>query len=308
MLGTTINITLITDSEEQANKTFDDVFREINRIENLLSYYMKDSEITKINKNSGNPTVVSDETFYLINKCNELSELSDGAFDISFSAVGKLWKFGGNFMPPSDALIKTKLKFVNYKNILLDSQNKTVTLKLKGMAIGLGSIGKRYAIGRAAKKIKFRNIDDAIVQTGGDMQVFGTKFGKNWTIGVENPRGEGLLYSFEARSGETISSSGDYKRCQIYKGKRYHHIFDPRTGYPTNTFASVTVITEIPDNADGLSTAIFVMGKDKYRKLLKHFAKTYLILIDQEMKIYISKELKDRIKPLVKEAEVINWI
>ena len=124
------------------------------RIENLLSYYKKDSEITKINKNSGRATVVSDETFYLINKCNELSGFSDGAFDISFAGVGRLWKFGENFIPPSNALIKKNLKFVNYKNILLDSKNKTVTLKIRGMEIGLGSIGKRYAIGRAVENSK----------------------------------------------------------------------------------------------------------------------------------------------------------
>ena len=102
-------------------------------------------------------------------------------------------------------------------------------------------------------------------------RLLGKKFGKNWKIGVQNPRGEGILYSFEAKPGETISTSGDYERTQIYNGKRYHHIFDPHTGYPANTFASVTVITEIPDYADGLSTAIFVIGKDKYRKLLETF-------------------------------------
>ena len=307
LMGTLVQITVIAASKDQAHQAIQAAFGEIKRIEALLSYFRPDSDVSKIN-NAHGAVWVHEETFSLIKKCNSLSELSSGAFDISFAGVGQLWTFGRDFMVPPDKEIQVRLRLVNYKNITLNDKNKTVRLEVAGMKIGLGSIGKRYAIGRAVGILQACGIHDGMVQTGGDLQVIGAKFGAPWVIGVKNPRGEGLVCKLPVLSGETVSTSGDYERAQIVNGKRYHHIIDPRTGYPTTTFSSVTVITAVPENADGLSTAIFVGGKQNVNNLLSHFKDTYVILIDLEMNLYVSKELKNRLKPADEKFAGIQWL
>lgn len=307
LLGTVVQVTVITDDDARARRAMDAAFAEIARIEARISYYREDSDIARINAAAGRPVKVSDETIDLIRRCDVLSRNSGGAFDISFAPVGRLWKFGAAPRLPSPEDLQAALALVDYRKIHIDGKNGTVRLERPGMAIGLGSIGKRYAIGRAVAVLKENGIADALVLTGGDLQVLGTRFGRPWVVGVKHPRGEGLLYNFPASPGETISTSGDYERQQMIDGKRYHHIFDPRTGYPTETFASVTVISSVPEYADGLSTAIMVVGKNGYRQLLDHYPGVLVILVDVDMNVAASRELKDRLRPL-SGAPVVEWL
>ena len=307
LLGTIVRVSVICDNAAFARGALDSAFGEIGRIEKMISFYDESSDVSRINASRG-WVAVGDETFALIRKCRELSVNSKGAFDISFAGAGDLWKFGDKFAVPDSSAVRARLGLVNFRNIILDGKNKRVRLARTGMKIGLGSIGKRYAIGCAVRKLREYGITDGLVLTGGDLQAMGSKFGRPWMVGVKNPRGDGVLYEFPVSPGETVSTSGDYERCQIVNGRRYHHIMDPRTGYPAETFASVTVITDIPENADGLSTALFVSGKSSFRQLLSLYPSTYVIIIDLDMRVYASKELKAKLKPSSDNSPKIEWI
>ena len=307
-LGTIVQISVVSQDKVFAVNAINKAFDEIFRVQNLLNFYGNASEISKINNAKGSETIINKEVFNLIERCNNLSKMSNGAFDISFASLGNAWKFDENFVPPTKQSINSKLHLVNYKNIILNKKKCSVLLKNKEMKIGLGSIGKRYAIGQAIDVLKKNNVTSAIVLTGGDLQVIGLPNGNNlWNVGVKNPRGDGILYTLKIKSGETVSTSGDYERSCMYNGKRYHHIIDPRTGFPTDTFSSVTVITLTPQNADGLSTALLVAGPKHYKSLLSNFNDVSVIAIDLKMNVFASKKLQGRIFSANKNAPVINW-
>jgi len=179
-----------------------------------------------------------------------------------------------------------------------------VFLKNRGMKIALGGIAKGYAIKRAADVLIEQGISSAIVDEGGDLQVIGKKFRKRWISGLVEPWKNDVLLSIKMNPGESIATSGNYARRAIYHHKIFHHIINPKTGKPTKTFSSVSVITKNPVEADAYATSIFVMGLKKTLQFLKHKKNLSVILIDLKNKIYISKSLKKRIV-LFKKLNVV---
>lgn len=296
LLGTIINLTLIADAGSAA-KASSAAFDEIRRIEDLMSPYRQNSDIYNVNKYAGMKAVkISSETFSIISKSAEVSDETDGAFDITFASMGGIWNYKDkNFTPPSSLKIKSLLYLVNYKNIEL-LQDNSVKFKFPGTKIGLGAIAKGYAVKKAVEVMKSHGVESGIAEEGGDLQVFGRKFREKWKTGLVHPRKKEIFLSIDLDDMESIATSGDYERFAEYKGRRYHHILDPKTGMPAETFSSVSVICKDPVDADAYATAIFVMGLEKSKKFLKSRKDISVILVDLDLKLYISVNLKDKIK------------
>jgi len=306
LLGTIINLTIISD-ESDAISAADEVFSEIERIEEAMSPYRDSSDVYRINRHAfRGPVPVSGETAALIRRSLDISAETGGAFDITFASLSGLWNFRKKpFVPPSAREVRARLHLVDYRRVVLDREKNTVRFASGGMKIGLGGIAKGYAVKRGIDILRKRGIRDAIVEEGGDLQVMGTKYGKRWVTGLRHPREESLVLALKLDDGDSIATSGDYERFAMYKGRRYHHIMDPRTGFPASGFSSVSVVSSDPVVSDSYATAIFVMGPERSREFLKKREDLKVILIDRNMNIFISQSLKKDVTLFTKRE--ISW-
>ncbi len=297
LVGTIVNLTIVADSEEKAAKASQAVFDEIARIERLMSPFDEKSDISRINLYAAaKEVIVSDETFGLIERSVKTSEATGGAFDITFASIAHLWNYKDpNFRPPSDAALRAALPLLNYRHILLDGKKRSVRFSNPRTKIGLGAIAKGYLVGRSIALLRSMGFMDVIVEAGGDLQVSGSRDGSPWTVGLIHPRTRNIIASISLESGEAIVTSGDYERFVVYNGKRYHHIIDPKTGHPAQGLASVTVLCPDPEEADALATSFFVMGKERTLRFLAGRPDVRVILIDPEMKVSASKDLRGRV-------------
>lgn len=295
-MGTIIEITLIGDDEEAANKAVLQAFQEIKRIETLMSPWLDSSDVTRINRSAGKAWLkVSPETMEVIKKAQEISELSEGGFDITIGPLTELWREARKKkIPPSIEEVKEKLGLVNFKNIETDQKGK-VFLKKKGMAIDLGGIAKGYAVDRAFELLKSLEYRNLIINAGGDLRVGGLKNNQPWSIGIQNPRESQKLLARISVSDMAVVTSGDYERFFNYESKRYHHIFNPKDGFPTDDCQSVTVLCKEGMIADALATAVFVLGPEKGYSLCQKLEGVECLIVDKEGKTIISPGLKDRI-------------
>ena len=295
-MGTVIEITLIGDNEEAANKAALRAFREMKRIEQLMSPWIESADVFRINQSSGKERVkISNETLEVIKKAQEISELSDGRFDITVGPLAELWrKAREKKIPPSAVEVKEKLGLVNFKNIEMDREGK-VFLKKKGMAVDLGGIAKGYAVDRAFELLKSLGYKDLIVNAGGDLRVGGLKNNQPWSIGIQHPRESKNFLARISVSDMAVATSGDYERFFIYEGRRYHHIFNPKDGFPTDDCQSVTVLCKEGMMADALATAVFVLGPEKGYALCQKLEGVDCLIMDKEGKIIFSPGLKGRI-------------
>ncbi len=307
MLGTMINISLIADTRETGVRASTAAFSEIARIEALMSPKLADSDIARINREASRvPVSVSGETFELIRASIGVSRETDGAFDISFASLGGLWRLGDdNFQRPEPRLVARALRLVDYRKIVLEDKARRVFLALPGMRLGLGGIAKGYALGCAARALGREGVRASIVDAGGDILVGGDKFGRPWRVGLMHPREKEIILALTLGDGEAVVTSGDYERFAVYRGVRYHHILDPKTGFPARGFSSVSVIGSDPVKADAYATALFVMGGVRARRFASTHPEIELILIDEEMRIAASRGLKGRVSPTGREE--IEW-
>lgn len=307
-LGTIINITVIADSHEKASQAAEAAFKEIGRIEALMSPVSISGDVYRINHDAARgPVEVSDETFSLLCHSKEVWERSGGAFDITFASLSQFWNFKKTpFIPPDADFLKKHLAKVDSMKMLLDAKKKTVKFTKAGMKIGLGGIAKGYAIYLAIEMLRAHGIRNAIVEAGGDLMVIGRKNGNFWRVGLAHPRQKEIVAVIELKDGQSIATSGDYERFAIYKGVRYHHIIDPKTGFPANRCVSVSVICDDPVEADAYATAFFVMGRERAFDLMKVHRNLEAIIIDPDMKIYASASLRGKIH-LIREQELI-WV
>ncbi len=280
--------TIVTVSCYGDSKTASDAAKaaisEIRRIEFLLSPYIETSELFKINKNAHlAPVEVSEETFYVIKKALEFSEITDGAFDITVKPLTELWniKSENPVVPPED-MISDALKSVDYKNVV--AENNTVFFKKEGIRIDPGGAAKGYAADRAAEVVKSFGINNAILDLGGNVYALG-KSEKNtpWKIGLQDPSGErGEYFKVVELSDETCVTSGSYERYFEKDGRIYHHILNPKTGYPADTgLISVSITGTSSFEADMLSTAVFVMGEENFKKIKDRFDYKSCIVVDK---------------------------
>ncbi len=290
-MGSRFDITVVAANEEIGYINIDEAVAEIKRIEKLISSWDPDSETALINKNAGiKPVKVSLELFKLIERTKQISEITDGAFDISYSSMDGIWKFDGSMtnMPTKDEIKKSMAK-VGYEQIILDSNEQTVFLKQKGMKISFGAIGKGYAADKTKELLVSKQVVAGIINASGDLTTWGTKAsGEKWLIGIANPLSKDKIFSWLPIVESSVATSGNYEKFVMFDGKKYTHIIDPRTGYPSQGVNSVSIFSKSAELCDALATAVFIMGKDAGLSLINQLGGTEVILVDSDNKIHKS--------------------
>ncbi|HWZ93081.1 MAG TPA: FAD:protein FMN transferase, partial [Polyangiaceae bacterium] len=273
------NVHFIAYSNAQANtaqikSAITQALAEMRRLEGLMSEWRDDSEVGKINLNPDQWVTVGPETFSVIARALEEGKVSRGAFDITFQAMSRVWKFGSAAdaepkVPPK-AEIERLRKLVDYRVVELDPARHAVRIP-KDHKIGLGGIAKGYIVDRAADVLKQAKVRDFLVQAGGDLFGSGKKpDGSPWVSGIQDPRGpQGTFFASIELTDHAFSTAGDYARSYVIGNRRYHHIIDPHTGYPATASRSVTVWAEDATTADAVDDAVFILGPEGGLKLVE---------------------------------------
>lgn len=298
LMGNRFEISILANDENFANETIDLAVAEISRIEKLLTTFSNDSITFQINENAGiQPIVVPKEVFDLIFRCQMISKMTQGAFDISYGSIDKkFWNFDVNMTSlPDKDLAKKAVELINYENIILNEKDKTIFLKNKGMRIGFGGIGKGYAAECAKKIIQQNGIESGIVNAAGDLTAWGyQENGDSWTIGIADPNKKESVFSTFNITNTSVATSGNYEKFVIIDGKKYSHTIDPKTGYPISGIKSVTIIAENAEIADALATPVTVMGIDVGLNFINQIPNIGCIIIDDNDKTYSSKNINIR--------------
>lgn len=295
LMGSRFEITVVAYNEQEGDGYIDLAIEEIQRIEKLISSWDASSETSAINKNAGIQAVkVSPELFALIERTIRISELTDGAFDITYASMDRIWKFDGSMTAmPSDETIAASVAKVGYKNIVLDKAASTVFLKKKEMKIGFGAIGKGYAADKAKALLRKRGVSAGIINASGDMSTWGTQANGNyWKVAITNPMNKNKAFALLPIKEGAVVTSGDYEKFVQLDGKRYAHIIDPRTGYPAHDIISASVFAPKAELADALATAVFVMGIDVGIDRINQLPKVECIIIDDKGNIHQSENIK----------------
>jgi thiamine biosynthesis lipoprotein len=295
LMGGRFDITIVAKDSLSAEQSIDEVITEISRIEYLISDWKPTTQISEVNQNAGiRPVKVDREVFELTQRAIHFSEITNGGFDISFAAMDRIWKFDGSMaaMPTPEAIQKSVEK-VGYKNIILDSVQSTIFLKLKGMKIGFGALGEGYATDKCRDMMLAKGIKAGIVNGSGDMSTWGKQpNGKPWNIGITNPFHPDKLLAIVPLGQEAVTTSGSYEKFVVLDGKRYSHIINPSTGYPATGLCSVTVFGPNAETANGLSTSLMVLGKNAGLDLLNKFSDYSCVMITDNGKVVKSKNFR----------------
>jgi thiamine biosynthesis lipoprotein len=304
MMGTSVEVILWDSDPEASAKAVDLAYAEIERIEELLSVRRRESKVSEVNRSAGErPVQVPAELFWLIRESNRISRASDGAFDITVQGLGDLWDFHSPvFRVPDAEAVRDRLNLIDYRKIRLQQEMSTVFLEKPGMQISLGGIAKGYAVDRTVGVLRESGIKGGIVSAGGDLMAFGKREdGGAWKVGVRNPRDPSKNICVIPVSNLAVATSGDYERYRMAGGRRYHHIIDPRTGYPSRGWMSVTVVAEHAMDADALATAVFVLGPQEGRALLEKLPDVEGIFVDTDGKVTATSTLTGTSEPSAEE-------
>jgi FAD:protein FMN transferase len=291
LMGTRVSVELWADDEVRGRGLVAEVMREYHRVDDAMSTYKPDSEISRVNARAAeSPMVISAELFGLVERSLELSAASGGAFDITYDSVGYLYDFRAH-QRPTDTQIAERLSAVDYRHIMLAGAERSIFFKTVGVRINLGGIAKGYVVERAAAMLRERGVQHALLNAGGDTRVIGDRRGQPWIVGIRHPRVADEVVTRLPLVDEAISTSGDYERYFEENGRRYHHIINPATGRPTEGILTVTVIGPDGTITDGLDTAIFVLGVDKGLELIESYPEYETIIVDAAGKVSYSKGL-----------------
>jgi thiamine biosynthesis lipoprotein len=303
-MGTHLSFAAYTTPGVDAAKvhaTFDAAVAEIRRVEAIMTTWRPDSEISRINAAAGKaPVVVSDETLQIVKDSIHTSVISEGTFDITFETLHGLWKFDEDLdpHPPLERDVKARLASVGFRNIVVDDAKKTVMLAKPLTRIGLGGIAKGYAVDRAVAVLDKAGLTSFFVQAGGDLFARGKKpDGSEWQAGIRDPRGgPSTWFAKIPMSEHAFSTAGDYERSYIVSGKRFHHILDPRTGYPATACRSVTIWAPSALVADEIDDAVFILGPEKGLKLVESLDGVGAVIVDAKNNVWISKRLQGKLE------------
>jgi thiamine biosynthesis lipoprotein len=295
-MGNRFVITVASADSVKAESLIDDAVVEIQRIESLLTTFSENSQTNQINQNAGIQAVkVESEVFELIVRAKRISELTDGAFDLSYGSLDKrFWNFDKTMAQLPDAQsAKEKVKLINYKNIILDKTLGTVFLKEKGMRIGFGGIGKGYAADKAAQLLRNKGVTSGIVNASGDLITWGNQpNGNPWTISLAHPDLPTEAFSKLNISNLAVATSGNYEKFVMIDGKKYSHTINPKTGYPISGIKSVSIICPIAELADALATPVTIMGVEAGLNLINQLNGVEGIIIDDQNHVYKSDNIK----------------
>ncbi|HVR62208.1 MAG TPA: FAD:protein FMN transferase [Polyangia bacterium] len=306
VMGTDATFSAWTDDPASADRAFDAAFDEIRRIDRLMTDWERPgqdpSDVVRINKAAGKKAVkVSPETLAVIEQSLAMSKSSGGAFDITYAAMRGLWKFDEDMERklPADAEIQARRKLINYRDVVVDHAAGTVRLRRAGMRLGLGGIAKGYAVDRCADMLRGQGLANFMVQAGGDLFVAGSKGAQSWMVGVRDPRGGPRdIIARMAIKDHAFSTAGDYERSFMLDGKRYHHIIDPKTGYPATASRGVTIFAPTAFLADALDDAVFIVGPERGLALVAAYPDCAALIIDAHNKVWMSPALEGKLQRL----------
>ena len=294
-MGNRFELGILDDNDSAAFSKIDLAIQEIQRIEKVFTTFSDDSVTNEINRNAGiRPVVVSDEVFGLIERCQKLSSLTQGAFDISYGGIdSRFWNFDTNMTSlPSYEAAKKSVRLINYKNILLNKDESSVFLKEKGMRIGFGGIGKGYAAEQAKRILKSENVESGYVNAAGDLTAWGyQEDNKPWTIGIADPNLKHTIFGSVNITNTSVATSGNYEKFAVIDGKRYSHTIDPKTGFPVSGIKSVTIITQNAELADAMATPVMVMGRAAGLHLINQMKGIACIVVDDNDNLFFSNNI-----------------
>lgn len=302
VMGTDLEIEVLSADDAAAEAAIDAAVAELQRIEDLMTSW-RDSPLTRLNAAAGTGWVdVPPELCELIARSLAVSELTGGAFDPTFASVGKLWDFKADPpVLPSKEAIAEALTHVGYEKVEVDLEGSRVALPA-GTRIGLGGIAKGYGVDRAMKILMDRGVHNGIVNAGGDLKALGTKFGHPWRIAIKHPRHKDTPIAVVPLANTCLVTSGDYERFFEYEGVRYHHILDPRTGYPATGCMSASILAPDAAFADALATAMVVLGPEKGLAIVETLPRVEALLVDMDGKVHRSSGLLGKSVPATPPA------
>lgn len=288
-MGTPVEVTVSQAEPARANEAVETAFREVERVDVLMSHYRPDSEVSRITRYAGQKEIhVSPQTLAVIDRALEFSRVSAGAFDVTIGPAFRTWNFRDGKIP-DDLTRKESLKRVDYRKVLVDRGKSSVFLQDRGMELDLGAIAKGYAVDLACAALLKRGIENFLVKAGGEIKTHGEKArGVPWVIGIQHPRlPSEFVAKLRVRNG-AISTSGDYERFFLKEGRRYHHILNASTGMPAEECQSVTIMAPESMDGDALSTTVFVLGPEKGLALIEKMPNVHAIIVNRRGIVLIS--------------------
>lgn len=292
MLGSPFEMTVVAKDTVQGNEYIDLAVAEVKRIENLISDWIPTTQISQVNKNAGiKPVKVDKEVYDLVERAIKVSQITSGAFDISYASMDKIWKFDGSMkVMPTEEAIKKSVAKIGYKNIILDPKEQTIFLKNEGMKLGLGGIGQGFIADKIKALLQNKGCVSGIVNVSGDINTWGRQAdGKLWTVAIVNPMNKNKVFATFPLEDSAVETSGSYEKFVTFNGIRYSHIIDPRTGYPAQGVVSVSVFAKQTEIADALATGIFVLGVEVGLDLVNQLKGIECVIVDDKGKIHTSK-------------------
>jgi thiamine biosynthesis lipoprotein len=291
IMGTAINVELWSADAARGESAIDAVMAEMHRIEHTMSPHKPESDLSRINREAASrPVPLSAEMTRLLLCAQQFSQLSDGAFDITYAAVGRLYDYRLGIRPNAAELAQARAA-VGYQHLHVDAQARTVRFAKPGMCIDLGGFAKGHAVDNATALLQQRGIAHAIVSAGGDSRVLGDRRGRPWSIGIRDPRRPGEMVAVLPLENTSISTSGDYERYFDAEGQRFHHLIDPATGRSPSSVHSVSILADDGLTCEALSKAVFVMGVDKGLRLIESQPNVDAVVVDAAGVLHYSSGL-----------------
>ena len=291
IMGTRIYVEVWHDDRIHGDAAIDAVMENMHRIDELMSHYKPESQLSQINIRAAiEPVAVDPELFDLIKTSIHYSEVTEGAFDITYASVGYLYDYPRH-VHPSEAEIKAALPGINYRNLILDPERHTVKFAREGMRIDLGGIAKGYACDQAVEILKRFGIANAMVMAGGDTRLLGDRRGRPWVVGIRNPDNKNRIVLSMPLADVGISTSGDYERFFDEGGVRSYHIIDPKTGRSPSGVRSVTIIGPTATDTEGWSKGVFIKGPVEGIRLIEQYPQMDAVVVDKNGKVWYSKGL-----------------
>lgn len=296
-MGGRFELTIVAPDDSSANQYIDTIVAEIARIEGLISDWQSTSQVSEINRNAGiRPVQVDRELIDLTNRALYFSQVTEGAFDISFAAMEKVWRFDGSMDTlPSEELIKKSVANVGYKHIRVDTLHSSIFLEKKGMKIGFGALGEGYAADYCRRLMRAKGIQGGVVNATGDISAWGNPVQQTaWQFGIAHPRHRRQTLGIISLNDGAVTTSGSYEKFAEINGVRYSHIINPATGYPATGLISVTIVGPDAETANALSASIMVLGEKKGIELLHQFPAYQFLLVTDKGRVKKSRHLKVR--------------
>ncbi|MBI2378397.1 MAG: FAD:protein FMN transferase [Deltaproteobacteria bacterium] len=305
VMGTELAVRVVVEKDSERNKAeaaIEQAEKELRRIEDLLSEWKPESPIGRLNANPTSGVELPDEAFQMLLRTLEWSRKSHGAFDPTFASIWGLWRFdpGDASRIPTPEEAKRRASLIDYTAIDLDPTKRWVRMKKPGMKLGLGGIAKGYSVDRVVELLRSRGFANFFVKLGGELFLSGRRGDRPWIAGIQDPRNRDAYFATLALENSAFTTSGDYERFLIKDGVRYHHIIDPATGYPARRCRAVTIVAPKCEDADALSTSVFVLGPEKGMELVRSLPGVEAVIVDALGKVSVSPGLAGKLtlKPL----------